>query len=105
MQVSNKKQQLKLELIILVGLAKDKFNKVFEVGEQGQVLSLLQWASTQNDLQVRESLVRVGEHLNPGHKRFFDNDVVFELGEITEKVEDDKKGKKRIIYRGQEKWV
>jgi len=75
---------------------------------------------------VNELLMDVGQHVTAAHKRFFmTNGITFEAiteedvntvdvtyrGQVIKKdaptkdVDESKKGKRKIIYRGQEKWV
>lgn len=122
------REHLNVALATLSDLAAAKDNRVFEP-EQGseQVLALLQWAVASRDREVNAAFVQVGEYLGSGHKRFFENNgIVFAAlldidppGEseassktyrgqsiVADKTgQQDNKGKRRVIYRGQEKWV
>lgn len=128
---SNK--ELKLALLSLSNLVATKSGPQFNVGKGSeQVLALLQWAAKSDDIEVSESFLKVGPYLSSAHKRFFEsNGVVFSAlveqeaktvdvtyrGQVIKKeaakassnesqsVDDSKKGKRKIIYRGQEKWV
>ncbi|MGH1486734.1 MAG: hypothetical protein ACRBCI_10980 [Cellvibrionaceae bacterium] len=124
-------EKLKVALVALVKLAYKLDGKKFPINENNQqVLLLLQWASVKRDKEVRGVLTDLVDYLSPGHKRFFEsNGISFEpyiekpdktisvtyRGSVVDKVveketsaelaDSSKVGKKKIIYRGQEKWV
>jgi len=123
----NSNKDLKLSLLSLANLVASKHGSVFNVNKNSeQVLALLKWSSESKDKEVNELLMDVGQHVTAAHKRFFmTNGITFEAiteedvntvdvtyrGQVIKKdaptkdVDESKKGKRKIIYRGQEKWV
>lgn len=129
----NSKKELKLALLSLSNLVNTKAGNLFNVSKGSeQVLALLRWSAKSDDIDVNLAFLKVGHYLSSAHKRFFEsNGVVFSAladqeaktvdvtyrGQVIKKeaattsvsesqpADDSKKGKRKIIYRGQEKWV
>lgn len=129
------KKALKTSILSLSIVAASRHGAIFDLsGGSEQVLALLQWATKSQDPEVNELFMEVGQRLSTAHLRFFErNGVVFEplsdkppqtrmmtyRGKSTTKVVpaktepnvgkgpnlDGKRGKRKIMYRGQEKWV
>ena len=128
------KQTLKEHIQALRVIASQQ-GKAFDQAEseQQQVLQVLSWATRQNSADISHHMQVIGDCISPVHRRFFEsNNIRFEAssGKVTpskqtlyrgskithadsgENAESDKtfapeppKGKKRIVYRGKEKWV
>jgi len=131
----NPKKELKMSIRFLAVLAATKHGAIFNVSQgPEQVLAMLKWAASSKDTEVNKLFMAIGENLTSAHTRFFEsNGVVFTL--LPEEVpqtrtmtyrgksilnaavskdepsakraseDDDNKGKRKITYRGQEKWV
>lgn len=122
-------------LALLARLAITQYQQKFDIkAGPEQILALLRWAAASDKADVNALLVNCGEAMSSAHRRFFEsNDIRFEpladrsvaatemtyrgkkilkqthsqesVAESKNDGEDGRKGKRKITYRGQEKWV